>query len=131
MNNILNLSEAVLIALHSMILIAKKNKINARNISKQIGASENHLSKILQRLVKSGFLKSNRGPSGGFILAKESKDISLLDVYEAIEGKIILTKCLFKNSVCSFQNCIFENINEKFQKEFIEDFKNKNLNMFL
>ena len=46
------------------------------------------LLKILQQLVRTRILASERGPSGGFRLRRPAGEISLLEVIETIEGPI-------------------------------------------
>ncbi|MBF0565230.1 MAG: Rrf2 family transcriptional regulator [Nitrospirae bacterium] len=62
---------------------------------------ESFLAKILQKLVKSGFVKSIRGMKGGFLLAKKPNEISLLDVVESIEGTIAINMCNIDDSKCA------------------------------
>ena len=47
--------------------------------------SKSFLAKILQKLSKRGILNSFKGVRGGFLLAKECKDISILDIIQAVE----------------------------------------------
>jgi DNA-binding IscR family transcriptional regulator len=56
-------------------------------------------------LVKAGLVLSERGPSGGFKLAKDSESIALLDIYEAIEGRFQEGECLFASPVCKGHGC--------------------------
>lgn len=73
MSKIVTLSEAASIALHSMVLIAKsETKLNVNQISEAIDSSKHHVAKVMQRLAKEDFVASNRGPSGGFVLKRES-----------------------------------------------------------
>jgi Rrf2 family transcriptional regulator, iron-sulfur cluster assembly transcription factor len=58
------------------------------------------LSKILQQLTHARFIKSHRGAAGGYSLEKDSAEISLLDVIEAIEGSIALNQCLLPGIEC-------------------------------
>jgi Rrf2 family protein len=51
------------------------------------------MAKILRQLVKSGVLRSSRGTSGGFGLARAAAEINVLDIVEGIEGPIQLTDC--------------------------------------
>jgi Rrf2 family transcriptional regulator, iron-sulfur cluster assembly transcription factor len=51
------------------------------------------LAKIFQDLVKAGLVRSIRGAHGGFALVKDPAEISVLEVIEAIEGKIIFQRC--------------------------------------
>ena len=50
-------------------------------------------AKILRNLTKAGLLRSARGVHGGFTLARSTTDISLLDIVEAIEGRLGLVDC--------------------------------------
>lgn len=59
-----------------------------RDIADACGLPTGHLLKILQQLVRSQILTSERGPSGGFLLRKSPDDVSMLEVIEAIEGPI-------------------------------------------
>jgi Rrf2 family protein len=51
------------------------------------------LSKIFQDLVKAGLVRSIRGAGGGFALVKDPAEISVLEIIEAIEGKIVFQRC--------------------------------------
>jgi len=69
-------------------------------IALTLGVSENHLSKVLQRLAKVGIVKSVRGPKGGFTMGKNIEEITLLDVYEAIDGPVVTDDCLLSRPIC-------------------------------
>lgn len=58
------------------------------------------LTKILQPLIKSGIVGSNRGVRGGFYLNKKADSITLLDVIKAEEGPIHLNLCLENVGAC-------------------------------
>lgn len=119
MSKIISLSEAASIAIHSMVLIASANEsLNVIKISERTGASRHHIAKILQRLVKEGYLNSNRGPSGGFSMKLPAGDITLLQVYEAIEGKLNEVDCPVEAPVCPFNKCLMGNIVKKMTSEF-------------
>ena len=51
------------------------------------------LSKVLQRLAKSGLLTSEQGTNGGYRLSRPAGQISTLEVIRTIDGPIILTNC--------------------------------------
>lgn len=121
MSKIISISEAASIAIHSMVLVAGSGEnLNVTKISERTGASRHHVAKIMQRLVKEGFLNSNRGPSGGFILKLSAESISLLDIYETIEGKLSETKCPLEHPVCPFDKCMMGGIVTKMTQEFKE-----------
>ncbi len=131
MAKLVHFSEAASLALHAMVLIAKsENHINVNSLAEEMGASRNHLAKVLQQLVKHGYLKSVRGPSGGFILSKPSEEISVLEIYEAIEGKIDVPECPLDRKICPFDKCLMNGLvndvtmqfKEYFQEQSLEDF---------
>jgi Rrf2 family protein len=111
MSRILSLSEAASIAVHGMILVARADKlVNVNQIAELTSSSRHHVAKVFQRLVKEGFIYSSRGPNGGFSLKKKPEEITFLDIYEAIEGKIEITKCPLEKPICPFNKCIFKNV---------------------
>ena len=59
----------------------------------------------LQRLASAGILRSTRGPAGGFDLGRSAEDLTLLDVWQAVEGPITEQSCLLNKSVCRGRSC--------------------------
>lgn len=102
MSNLFKVSEAASLAIHGMILMAENpNKaISAKEIASTIHVSESHLAKVLQHLGKAGLVRSTRGPKGGFVLGKPAETITLLDIYEAIEGPLETITCLLAMPIC-------------------------------
>lgn len=125
MSKVFSLSEAASIALHGVILIAKEKKgLNVIKIAERTDTSKHHVAKVMQRLVKAGYLTSQRGPSGGFILKKKPEEINLLDLYEVIEGPIEVSECPMDKQICPFDKCIMDNVTSKMTLEF-KDFLSK------
>ncbi|MBN2442419.1 MAG: Rrf2 family transcriptional regulator [Spirochaetales bacterium] len=133
MTKIVNLSESVLIALHSLIIIAKKTPelISSKDLSKMTHASENTIAKVMQRLSKALIIKSSRGPAGGFTLAKPPEMISLLSIFEILEGKIDEKTCPFHCTSCLFGECIFGTMIDDMIITFKETLKKKTLDNFI
>jgi Rrf2 family iron-sulfur cluster assembly transcriptional regulator len=59
-----------------------------REVSRATSIPETFLSKIFQRLVRSGLVRSRRGFRGGFLLARPASQITLREVVEALQGPI-------------------------------------------
>lgn len=102
MSHFAKMSEASSVALHAALLMAKApgKSHTAHDIAELLTVSEATLAKALQRLVKAGVISSTRGPKGGFVMARDPKGITLLEVYEAIEGRLTPTQCLLSRPVC-------------------------------
>lgn len=127
-----NISEAASIGIHSMVLIAKSDKrLNVTNISEIMDFSRHHVAKVMQRLAKGGMVKSTRGPSGGFVIDMDPADISLLDIYEAIEGKIIITECPLGYKKCPFNKCLLDDMANQMTKTFVDYLKAHTLEYYL
>jgi Rrf2 family protein len=120
MARIVTLTEAASIALHSMVLLGRSegNAVNADQIAETINSSRHHVAKVMQRLAKNGFVGSYRGPNGGFHLIRSPKKITLLEIYETIEGKIIPSTCPMEKPVCSFDKCFMNNITHDMTVQF-------------
>ncbi len=71
-------------------------------ISEEYKIPRSFLAKILQKLVKAKIVRSYRGVKGGFSLTRQARDINMLEVLEAIEGKICLNICLADKKKCQF-----------------------------
>ncbi len=132
MAKLVQLSEASSLALHAMVLISKSpNHINVNVLANRMGASRNHLAKVLQQLVKYNFLRSVRGPNGGFVLGKPASDITILDIYEAIEGSLDVTECPLDKQVCPFNKCLMGGLIKDVTLQFKAYFQSQTLDMFV
>jgi Rrf2 family protein len=58
------------------------------------------LSKVLQKLVRSGLLTSEQGTNGGYRLSRPPQEMTTLEAIRAIDGPIILTHCFTEHTDC-------------------------------
>jgi Rrf2 family protein len=107
MTNFMKISEAASLAFHTAAYLAQNTDrlVTRHEIARKLGASENHLSKVLQRLVHAGLLRSSRGPSGGFMMRPSWEKIRLMEIYEAIEGPLDAEGCLLDLAACRGNRC--------------------------
>ncbi len=81
------------------------------------------LAKIFQHLVKVGLVRSVRGAGGGFVLARDPTQITVLEIIEAIEGKIVFQRCLQDEPECEhFGGCALCGLFEQAQDGMREVF---------
>lgn len=80
-------------ALLAVGYIAKNQKeqgiVLSQRIAKEYKIPLEYLLKILQQLVRANVLRSKRGPRGGFNLAKPPKQITMLQIVEAVDGPMV------------------------------------------
>ncbi len=85
------------------------------------------LSKIFQNLSRAGIVSSSRGTGGGFALIKHPRDITLLDVLQAIEGEISLNICLSNGETCENRpTCPVHEIWREAQEQLLSLLKSHN-----
>ncbi len=121
-NNVIHFSDASLIAVHALAGLAAQPGmlVQTRELASAIGASEHHLAKVMQRLVKAGLARSVKGPAGGFSLAKEADAITFLQTIESVDGPVNTHFCPFSTENCSPDNCIFGSEISEHSKQLME-----------
>ena len=62
-------------------------------ISERQAIALSFLEQIFMMLRRAGLVNSSRGPGGGYVLAKEASDISILEIMEAVEEPVQMTRC--------------------------------------
>lgn len=95
-------------AIRSLVYIKLQNLKNKRpgtaEISKETEAPPFFVAKILQRLVREGYLRSQKGKGGGFFFDEKKKDLPLATLISATEGNDSLSSCVFGLKECRSEN---------------------------
>ena len=126
MKSILNISEAASIAIHSLAIIAgAKDRINVNQLAEMTGFSKNHIAKILQQLAKKGYVDADRGPHGGYVIKKDSSQVSLFEIYELIDGALPESHCGIHDGKCPFKECVYGDLHKNAEREFRSYLQNK------
>ena len=118
-----------LIAIRHMASGTGGRMFTAKEIADTYHISYELLAKVMQRLVKEGFISSYQGVHGGYILARNPSEIKVSEIINAIEGKpnvtivqceaegptdcVIHTTCTIKDPLVKLQvsiNKVFENL---------------------
>lgn len=71
-----------------------KGYVTLKEISERQGISLKYLEQIVSLFQKSGCLKSARGPSGGYRLAKNPSDYTIGSILRITEGSLAPIACL-------------------------------------
>ena len=103
----------------AIIEIAKNHTIKPtkrKDIVATQGIPDSYLENILISLKNSGIIDTIRGAKGGFIMRREPKDVSLLDIFNALEGSLAPVDCTLHED-CTYTN---ECITRPIWKELLE-----------
>ncbi len=101
------LSKSGIHAVRALIVLAELPRgthAGAVSIAERIEAPKNYLGKILQQLSREGLVVSQKGLGGGFRLARDPTDISLLDIVDPIEQIERWDGCILGRESCSDEN---------------------------
>ncbi|MBK6964433.1 MAG: Rrf2 family transcriptional regulator [Bacteroidales bacterium] len=95
-------------ALRGLVYIQLQNSAGKRpgiaEIAQKIDAPHFYTAKILQRLVKQGFIESQKGKGGGFYFDTKKPDLSLKQLIVASQGENIFSGCGFGLKQCDDNN---------------------------
>ena len=131
------LNQATEYAMRMLLLLAKQNSkslTGAASICEEELIPKRFLFKIVRDLTRVGMVKSTRGKNGGFKLARNPEEITLYKIIEAVEGPIVVSKCLVDTNKCNKNvtaHCILRRELEKMRNEQIHKFQNINLKMLV
>lgn len=89
------------------------------------------LAKIIAQLSIAGILQTSRGAKGGVRLAKPPKEISLLEVIEAIDGPLALNDCVHQYPQCEFDDCPVRSVWVEVQHELVTKLKAATFDQFI
>ena len=76
-------------------------RLSATELAAETGVPLPTAQKLMGQLAGAGLLRSVRGASGGFSLARSAHEISLADIVEAVEGPIAMTVCSEGRTDCA------------------------------
>ena len=84
-----------------MAALAPGEYAMVKNIAAEAGIPAHFLAKILQELARDGFLKSSKGPGGGFRLSQPAQEISMLRIVEAVDSVGRYDRCIGGSPECN------------------------------
>ena len=102
------LNKSTRFALYCVVELSKNPEavLTAGEIADKYKISEHHVAKVLQQLTRWGLVRSIRGIKGGFQIAKNPKEITMMDVVEIFEPRLPYNKCLLLDfeEVCEYSD---------------------------
>ena len=126
----MNISTKSLYGLRAVILLAKENRVwSIKEIGEKEDISSDYLEKIFARLKKAGIVKAKRGSRGGYILARNPRDINMAQIVNSLEDDSSLVFCIGERKInCPMEKkCIAKNAWEKIQNSLDSALKSVSL----
>ncbi|MCX6052171.1 MAG: Rrf2 family transcriptional regulator [Campylobacterales bacterium] len=88
-----------LAAMYELYLLKSSKPVQIKDISLGAAIPQNYLEQLLGQLKKAGLLTSVRGAYGGYLLAKDARDITIKEIFVALEGNLNIVDSEMKNPV--------------------------------
>ncbi len=118
-------------AIRIVLYLAETDRITtSAEIADEMCIPGNYVPNIVKKLRDHGFVHATFGPKGGYRLAKDPKDISLLDILMIMEGTIRINRCLEDDEYCNrfaASTCAVHEVYETCQKALEETLGSKSI----
>lgn len=88
------------------------------DVIKRERVSKKYMEQIVYRLMSAGLAKSVRGPKGGYVLTRSPEKVRLIDLYNVLEGQLVLVPCLAAPKSCALnKTCAARVFWQKLQRQ--------------
>jgi Rrf2 family transcriptional regulator, iron-sulfur cluster assembly transcription factor len=111
-------------AMLDLALHAQGGPVSLADISDRQAISQSYLEQLFSRLRKKGLVDGTRGPGGGYRLGKETINISVADVIDAVDESVDATKCGGEKNCQGEQRCLTHDLWEDLSgqiRHFLDD----------
>jgi FeS assembly SUF system regulator len=78
--------------------------LSASELAERAGLEAPTVAKVLKPLAQAGLVAGFRGANGGYRLARDAADISLVEIVEAMEGPLGMTECSVHAGQCGIED---------------------------
>ena len=82
-------------------LAAQRQMISTSELSQELSVPSSYIPKITKKLKQAGIIKACEGTNGGYMLAKQPENISLMEIISCVEETMAINRCLEENRFCS------------------------------
>ena len=83
------------------VLAQGSERMKGPELAAAVGSTSGFVSQVLTPLVRAAWVRSDPGPTGGYSLAVDLADVSVLAVIEAIEGPTDSGRCVLADRACN------------------------------
>jgi FeS assembly SUF system regulator len=87
----------------TVLASAPEAMLSASGLAERAGLEPPTVAKLLKSLAQAGLVQAFRGVAGGYRLARPARDISLVEIVEAMEGPLAMTECSIHDGHCGIE----------------------------
>ena len=75
-------------------------RVKGPDLAERVGTTPGFVSQVVAPLVRAGWVRSDPGPSGGYVLTADLRAVSVLGVIETVEGATDSGRCVLVDRLC-------------------------------
>ncbi len=83
-----------------LVLAELDRRVKAKELAERVGTTSGFLSQVMTPLAAQGWVRSEPGPTGGYVLIGDPAELSVLAVIEALEGATDTDRCVLEERPC-------------------------------
>ena len=103
-----------------LTLHGNNGPVAAAVIAKEMIIPVDYISKVVQALARAGLVDSVAGRNGGAWLARDPAELSMLEIIEAVDGPVALTRCVIRPGACPrYSYCVVHDFWKSAQKGLV------------
>lgn len=84
-----------------VVLAGSGARVKGARLAQVLDTTPGFVPQVLQPLLQAGWVRSEPGPTGGYVAAVALDDVSVLDVIEAVEGVTPTARCVLVDRPCN------------------------------
>jgi len=88
------------LAVRAIAALAKLGRLKGAQLAEMLGTTPGFMAQVMAPLTRAGFVGSEPGPTGGYVLLVPAESLSVLDVIEAVEGPTVTGRCVLTGGRC-------------------------------
>jgi Rrf2 family protein len=131
MQHPLQISRRIEYGLRAMVCLAAQPEgrvMSFREIARRMTVPQDFLAKILKQLVTRRLVASTRGARGGYKLGRPAREISFLEVIEAVEGPVVVNLCQEGHDACRMSRaCTLYGVWKRGQEQMLDVYRTATL----
>lgn len=114
-----------------ILLVRAERRMKAAELAEQLGTTAGFMPQIIGPLVSRGWVRSEPGPTGGYLATVSLDTVSVLDVIESVDGPTDSGRCVVADRWCDGRDaCTLHEAWARARESLLDDLRSTRLAAF-